>query len=74
MGELAERLAFGVYLLELADLRRASDDDTHVGENIERLVIDRELAELEAEILQEPGPLAKYVTAPVLLKQREAHT
>lgn len=70
MGTLAERLAFGVQLLALADQRRSTDSDPHVGTNIERLVVDRELEELEAEIRLNPGPLAKYMAEPIFLKHR----
>ena len=74
MGALAERLAFGVQLLALADERRSTDADPYVGANIERLIVDRELDELEAEIRLNPGPLAKYVTEPVLQKHRSERT
>ena len=58
--------------MELLDIRRAVAGDPNLGSNIERQVVDRELQELEAEILLEPGPLAKYIAVPVSHKHLEA--
>lgn len=55
------RLKNAAAILKTLDHRRAATDDPHLGSNIERLVIDRELRELEEEILRNPGPLAAYV-------------
>jgi hypothetical protein len=59
-----ERLERAAAILELLDRRRASAGDPHIGSNIERLIVSRELAELEEEILREPGPLAAWVARP----------
>ncbi|MCW5978280.1 MAG: hypothetical protein KIT09_09395 [Bryobacteraceae bacterium] len=55
------RLKNSAAILKTLDHRRAVANDPHLGSNIERLVIGRELRELEEEIARNPGPLAAYV-------------
>lgn len=59
-----ERLERAAAILELLDRRRESAGDPHLGSNIERMIVSRELAELEEEIRREPGPLAAWVARP----------
>ncbi len=58
--------------MELLDVRRKAAGDPNLGSNIERQLVDRELRELEAEIMENPGPLARYLATPVVGKHREA--
>jgi len=71
MGRLAQRLATAVSLLKLLDRRRREAGDPYLGSNIERELVGRELRELEAQIILDPGPLARYVGVPVT-KRKEA--
>ena len=58
-----KRLKNAAAILQTLDHRRAVTRDPHLGSNIERLVIARELKELEEEIVRNPGPLLGYVRA-----------
>ena len=44
----------------------------NLGSNIERMLIDRELKDLEDEIIRNPGPLAKRVASPPARSRRAA--
>ena len=56
-----QRLVKAVSLIALLDNRRNNSNNPHLGSNIERMLIDRELKELENEIIRNPGPLAKLI-------------
>jgi hypothetical protein len=49
-------------MIRMIEGRRLSSGDDNLGSNIERMVIDRELSELESEIQQNPGILAPYLS------------
>jgi len=48
---LRERLEHGVSTLALIDRRRAEAGSPYLGANIERLIVERELRELEAAMI-----------------------
>lgn len=60
-----ERLERSMAILAMIDRRRESSGDPSLGSNIERMIVDRELEELEREILSNPGPLAEQIGRPV---------
>ena len=64
MGDTPRRLASAVSLLALIQVRREETGDPNLGSNIERQLVDRELRELEAQLILDPGPLAKYMATP----------
>ncbi len=53
---LKERLELGAIILNLIDRLRQERQDPHVGLGIERLVIGRELTELEENLKVSPPP------------------
>jgi hypothetical protein len=57
MHEIKERLERGFGLLQSLEKRRLDTRTPLLGYNVEYLVIDRELRQLEADILREPGAL-----------------
>ena len=62
MQNCSQRLAKAVRMMELLEARRRTSDDPNLGSNIERLIVARELRELEQEIASNPGALAaQYV-------------
>ncbi len=61
MRTLKERLEQGVALLDKLDQRRNDMHSPAHGADTEWSVIERELQDLEKEILQEPGALEKYL-------------
>ncbi len=63
MTSVHERLALGAELLTLIDRRRSEMDNPGIGLCIEQHILARELAELEAEILADPGALALFCRA-----------
>jgi hypothetical protein len=54
--KLHERFDLGARILLAIDERRMQRDDSNVGSSIERLIVNRELAELEAEWYRHPAP------------------
>ncbi len=68
--ELRRRLARAVAVLERLESRRQVSGDPHLGSNIERLAVQRELDELTAEIRAHPGPLARFLTPVVGVRRR----
>lgn len=50
----------------LLERSRQGSDDLSLGSNIEHMIIDRELSELEEEIIRNPGPLARQVASQAL--------
>ena len=71
MQNCSQRLAKAVRLIELLDARRQAAQDPHWGSNIERLLVDRELQDLEHEIARNPGPL---VLQHALLQRRRSRS
>ena len=63
-----ERLRICAGLLETIDQHRARTEDPGRGSAMERRIIDRELQELEKDILADPGALASQVV-PVRAKR-----
>jgi hypothetical protein len=57
MHEIKERLEEGVRLLQSLEMRRLDTRTPLLGYNAEYLIIARELRQLEADILQDPGAL-----------------
>jgi len=74
MTSVHERLALGAELLTLIGRRRAEMDNPGIGLCIEHHILGRELAELEAEILANPGPLARLQRAGAAVWNPERHT
>ena len=68
---LRPRLARGAKMIGVLESRRLASGDRNLGSNIERMIIERELEELEEEIYRHPGPLAPHLT-PVSLKRQGA--
>ncbi len=60
--ETLERLAKAVRMINVLDGRREASGDRYVGSNIERLIIEQELAQIENDIYRDPGALAPYLT------------
>lgn len=61
-----ERLARGARMLKVLEHRRRISGDKNLGSNIERLIVERELADLEREICLNPGPLVRlFVPVPI---------
>lgn len=61
---ITERLEKSMSILAMIDRRRDSSGDRSLGSNIERMILNRELEELEREILANPGPLADQIARP----------
>jgi hypothetical protein len=57
MSEIRERLGMGFAALLRLDKRRVETKSPKLGYNAEHLIIARELSDLEADILQDPGAL-----------------
>ena len=57
----------------LLERSRQTSDDPNLGSNIERMIIDRELSELEEEIIGNPGPLAPQLTSHALRRGERTH-
>jgi hypothetical protein len=60
-----ERLEKSATIIEMLEQRREMAEDTNLGSNIERMIVSRELDELEEDISLNPGPLAAFVARPV---------
>jgi hypothetical protein len=56
-----ERLTICAGLLDSIDQHRTRTQDTGRGSSIERRIIERELRELERDILADPGALASQL-------------
>jgi hypothetical protein len=60
--DINTRLERAVQMIRMIEGRRLSVGDDNLGSNIERMVIDRELSDLESQIQQDPGVLAPYLS------------
>lgn len=61
MSQLQMRLAEAASTLEKIEVTRVESHNPGFGENTERLLIARELAELERNILEDPGDLERFL-------------
>jgi len=66
----AKRLSKAAFILATIDFRRRMEGDPGVGSSIERMIIDRELRELEDEISRDPGALAGRLHIGVVQRRR----
>ena len=64
MSEIRERLGKGFAALQRLDKRRLETRSPKLGYNAEHLIIARELSDLEADILQDPGALVAHFVRP----------
>jgi hypothetical protein len=61
MTQLQVRLAEAAATLDKIESTRAESRNPSFGENTERLLIAREIAELERNILEDPGDLERFL-------------
>jgi hypothetical protein len=61
MTQLQVRLAEAAATLDKIKSTRAESRNPSFGENTERLLIAREIAELERNILEDPGDLERFL-------------
>ena len=66
--DIRERLHKEMEILERLESRRDAEHAPGVGESIERQILNRELRELEADILADPGALESQL---VRVKRRK---
>ncbi len=57
MIDTKSRLERSAAVLRIIDFRRKKTGDPQLGSGIERYILNRELQEIEEEILANPGPL-----------------
>ena len=61
MNQLQTRLAKAAETLDKIDVTRTESRNPRFGENTERLLIAREIAEIERNILEDPGDLERFL-------------
>ena len=61
VNQLQIRLAKAVETLDKIDVTRIESHNPSFGENTERLLIAREIAEIERNILEDPGDLERFL-------------
>jgi hypothetical protein len=61
MTQLQTRLADAAAVLDKIDTTRSESRNPGFGENTERLLIAREIAEIERNILEDPGDLERFL-------------
>ncbi|HTP36097.1 MAG TPA: hypothetical protein VMJ75_28170 [Candidatus Acidoferrales bacterium] len=61
MSNTAERLKLCEAVLALIEQRRSETGDVFLGAGIERAVLDAQIQELEAEILENPGAIEPWL-------------
>jgi hypothetical protein len=61
MSNMADRLELCEAILALIETKRAETCDPSLGESIERVVLDSQFRELEAEILENPGAIEPWL-------------
>jgi hypothetical protein len=66
MSNAVDRLKLGEAVLALIEQKRAETGDPSLGASIERIVLDMQIRELEADIMEDPGAFE-----PWLLRRRE---
>jgi hypothetical protein len=61
MSNTADRLELSEAILALIERKRAETGDESLGASIERVVLDTQFQELEAEILENPGAIEPWL-------------
>jgi hypothetical protein len=61
MSNAADRLKLGEAVLALIEKKRAETGDESLGSGIERAILDMQIQELEADILEDPGAIAPWL-------------
>ena len=61
MSRTSERLKLYEAVLALIEQRRAETGDSSLGSAIEKVVIETQMRELEAEILEDPGAFEPWL-------------
>lgn len=61
MESLRERLARELATIEKIEAVRVESRNPMFGENTERLLVAREIAEIERDILEDPGDLERFL-------------
>jgi len=61
MSNTADRLELSEAILALIERKRAETGDESLGASIERVVLDSQFQELEAEILENPGAIEPWL-------------
>jgi hypothetical protein len=61
MSSSVDRLRLGEAVLALIERKRAETGDEFLGANIERAVLDTQMQEIEAEILENPGAFEPWL-------------
>lgn len=61
MTNAVDRIRLGEAVLVLIEQKRAETGDESLGADIERAVLDTQVQELEAEILQNPGAFEPWL-------------
>jgi len=61
MSNAADRLKLGEAVLALIEKTRAETGDDSLGSGVERAVLDMQIQDLEAEILENPGAFEPWL-------------
>ena len=61
MSNTTDRIELCAAILSLIERKRVETGDATLGSGVERLVIDRQIRELESEILDNPGPIEPWL-------------
>jgi hypothetical protein len=61
MNDTVRRIELCEAILSLIDRKRVETGDATLGTSIERLVIDRQIREVEREVLDNPGEFERYL-------------
>jgi hypothetical protein len=61
MSNAVDRLKLGEAVLALIEQKRAETGDESLGAAIERVVLDMQVQELEADILEDPGAFEPWL-------------
>jgi hypothetical protein len=61
MSNAADRLKLAGAVLALIEQKRAETGDETLGSDIERVVLETQFRELEAEILENPGAIEPWL-------------
>jgi len=61
MSNTADRLELSEAILALIERKRSETGDESLGASIERVVLDTQFQELEAEILENPGAMEPWL-------------
>ena len=69
MSNTADRMELAEAILALIERKRAETGDESLGASIERVVLDTQFAELEREILDNPGAIEPWL---IRLRRGEA--